>query len=51
MGDDVMDQQKYPSVAIVLVLALVNAENDTATYHPELGTYSLKSLSIRRGGS
>lgn len=32
-----MDQQKYASAAMVLALALVDAETETATYHPELG--------------
>jgi hypothetical protein len=37
MDDDVMDQQKYASAAMVLAQALVDAEEDMETYHPELG--------------
>lgn len=37
MDDDVMDQQKYASAAMVLAQALVDAENDMQIYHPELG--------------
>ncbi|KAL9069959.1 MAG: hypothetical protein Q9157_005975 [Trypethelium eluteriae] len=38
MDDDVMDQQKYASAAMVLAKALVDREKDmTKTYDPELG--------------
>lgn len=37
MDDDVMDQQKYAPAAMVLALALVDAESEATTYHPELG--------------
>jgi len=38
MDDDVMDQQKYASAAMVLAQALVEAEKTMeVTYHPETG--------------
>ena len=38
MDDDVMNQQKYASAAMVLAKALVDLEKDmTSTYHPEKG--------------
>lgn len=38
MDDDVMDQQKYASAAMVLAKALVNREKEMEqTYHPEKG--------------
>ena len=37
MDDDVMDQQKFCSAAMVLAKALVDLEKSTSTYHPEMG--------------
>jgi hypothetical protein len=37
MDDDVMDQQKYCSAAMVLAKALVDLEKKNEIYHPELG--------------
>ncbi|KAJ5609137.1 hypothetical protein N7528_009704 [Penicillium herquei] len=37
MDDDVMDEQKYSSAAMVLAKALVEAEEEMEIYHPELG--------------
>ena len=37
MDDDVMDQQKFCSAAMVLAKALVDLEKSTETYHPEMG--------------
>ncbi|KAJ6004943.1 hypothetical protein N7540_012742 [Penicillium herquei] len=37
MDDDVMDEQKYSSAAMVLAKALVEAEEEMDIYHPELG--------------
>ena len=37
MDDDVMDQQKYCSAAMVLAKALVDREAEMQRYHPELG--------------
>lgn len=37
MDDDVMDQQKYASAAVVLAKALVDREQEQEIYHPEKG--------------
>jgi hypothetical protein len=37
MDDDVMDQQKYASAAMVLALALVDLEKEQEIWHPEHG--------------
>ena len=37
MDDDVMDQQKYASAAMVLAKALVDKEKEMEIYHPTLG--------------
>ena len=37
MDDDVMDQQKFASAAMVLAKALVDQEQDLPSYHPEEG--------------
>lgn len=47
MDDDVMDQQKYASAAMVLAQALVDAEKDTEIYHPELG-HILPTIPLHR---
>jgi hypothetical protein len=47
MGDDVMDQPKYASAAMVLALALVDTESEATTYHPELG-YLLPEIPLHR---
>ena len=45
MDDDVMDQQKYCSAAMVLAKALVDLEKSQATYHPEKG-HMLPEISL-----
>ncbi|KAF2151043.1 hypothetical protein K461DRAFT_279818 [Myriangium duriaei CBS 260.36] len=46
MDDDVMDQQKYASAAMVLAKALVDAESSlSTTFHPETG-HVLPSLPL-----
>jgi hypothetical protein len=47
MDDDVVDQQKYASAAMVLALALVDAEKDIATYRPQLG-HMLPEIPLRK---
>lgn len=37
MDDDVMDQQKFASAAMVLASALVALESESSSYHPETG--------------
>jgi hypothetical protein len=47
MDDDVMDQQKYASAAMVLAAALVDAETEMQIYHPELG-HILPEMSLHK---
>lgn len=47
MDDDVMDQQKYASAAMVLAQALVDMEEDNPSYNPETG-HKLPALSLHK---
>ncbi|KAB8293356.1 hypothetical protein EYC80_007678 [Monilinia laxa] len=47
MDDDVMDQQKYASAAMVLAQALVNAEKDTPSYVDD-GSHNIPEIPLHK---
>ncbi|KAM3073931.1 hypothetical protein ACMFMG_008547 [Clarireedia jacksonii] len=48
MDDDVMDQQKYASAAMVLAQALVAAEKDTPSYLGDDGSHNIPEIPLHK---